>query len=577
MLVLFVLIGCASAPPAPQDGPLYSEAHLDFEAYGRKPTCCTAQGQKIGIASGGERSTAVGKEIADKGGNAVDVAVAAAFALAVERPQSAGLGGGGFLLLKLSEPSVTAFVDFRETAPHSAKRDLFLDGQGKVVPDASVKGPFAVGVPGFVAGFWEIHQKWGKLPWKQCLEPAVRMAREGIVVYPTLAKAIDGEAERFKAAPYTRRIFFKNGTPLKLGDKLVQKDLADTIAAIGERGRDEFYVGKTGERIAEVIKQYGGILTDKDLAHYEVRFRQPIAWQWKGYTFLGAPPPSAGGILEAQMMKVLESFDLPKEAKSSAGYAHLLAEVMKRAYADRSLHIGDPDFYPVPMSKLLSDEHASKIRSDLNLSRATPSSEIAPERMSPETHGTTHLSVLDSAGNAVAATITINGPFGAGIVVPRTGIVLNNEMDDFSVKPGEKNLYGLTGGEANAVQPGKRPVSSMSPTVVLEKGVPILAVGGAGGSRILSNTFQVVLNYLAVFPGDLKKAVFAPRMHHQWVPDKLDLEPGYSETATAWLKSMNNDVRPPPWRAMIQAVGRNPNGTVTAVFDPRDLGGAEAR
>jgi gamma-glutamyltranspeptidase / glutathione hydrolase len=574
---LLLVAGCASAPKSPQDGPAYSEAHLDFGLFKRTNQCCSAQGQKVGIASGGEHASAIGMEIANRGGNAVDIAVATAFALSVERPHSAGLGGGGFMLVKLAEPSVTAFLDFRETAPHKAKRDMYLGADGKVIPDASLKGPFAVGVPGFVAGMFEAHSKWGKLPWKDVLAPAAKLAREGFAVYPALAKAIADRAADFKSVPYTRRIYLKKDQPLAVGDTLVQKDLGDTIEAIGLRGRAEFYAGKTGERLAEVIRQYGGILSEKDLAHYEIRYRQPIAWQWKGYTFLGAPPPSAAGILQAQMLKVLEGFDLEKLSRSPGEYVHLLSEVMKRAYADRSLHIGDPDFHNVPQGRLMSDEYAEKIRGRIDLSRSTPSSEIAPEVIPGETHGTTHVSVLDSQGNAVTSTITINGPFGSGIVVPRTGIILNNEMDDFSIKPGEKNLYGLTGGEANAVAAGKRPVSSMSPTIVLDKGTPVLAVGGAGGSRILSSVTQVALNYLAVYPGDLKKAVFAPRMHHQWVPDRLDLDAGFSPATVQWLKERHHEVSPPAWNARVEAVGRNPNGTITAVFDPRDAGGAQAQ
>ncbi len=575
---LALLVGCSSVPPAPKDGPAYSEAHLDFEAHKTTNACCAAQGQRIGVASGGPLSTAIGMEIAGKGGNAVDVAVATAFALAVERPQSAGIGGGGFMLVKLADPAVTAFMDFRETAPHKATRDMYLGPDGKVVAGASQTGPFAVGVPGFVAGFWEAHTKWGKLPWKDCLKPAAKLARDGFPVYLTLAAGIKEREAQFKAAPYTRRIFFrKDGQPLAVGDKLVQKDLADTIDALAARGRDEFYVGKTGERIVNVVQQMGGLLDAKDLAHYEIRYREPIAWQWKGFTLLSAPPPSAGGILQAQMMKVLESFDLGTLSLASGAYVHLLSEVMKRAYADRAVHIGDPDFFKVPQTKLLSDDHVKEIRADVNLSQNTPSSEIAPITAGPEDHGTTHLSVLDAAGNAVSSTITVNGIFGAGIVAPRTGIVLNNEMDDFSIKPGEKNLYGLTGGEANAVAAGKRPVSSMSPTIVLENGAPILAVGGAGGSRILSAVFQVTLNYLAVYPGDLKKAMFAPRMHNQWVPDQLDLEKGFPETAVTYLNERKHTLKPPGWNAKVAAVAKNPNGTLTAVTDPRDPGGAQAQ
>ena len=562
----------------PQDGPAYSTAHLDFKKWKRTEDCCTASGKEIAISSGGQHSSRIGLEIAKRGGNVIDVAVAVAFALAVERPHSAGLGGGGFMTVYLSEPNKTvSFVDFRETAPHRATRDMFLDDKGNVLPGFSQKGAFSVATPGFVAGMYEIHKKWGKLPWRTVLNPSIILATGGFRVYPSLSEKIQARKAEFARIPYAQSIFLQGSRELRPGQAIYQADLGKTIRAISRGGRDVFYKGWIADRIIRSMAPYGGILEAKDFQHYEVRFREPVQFDWHGYQIYTAPPPSAGGVMIAQMMKVLEPFKLKEVSQKSGGYVHLLAETMKRAYADRSRFVGDPDFVKFPYPSLYSDSYVSDLRSDLNLSKSTPSSEIAPGNGDLDLPGTTHLSVIDSKGNSVSATLTINGSFGSGIVVPETGIVLNNEMDDFSIKPGEKNLYGLTGGEANAIAAGKRPVSSMSPTIVVGSKGPVLALGGAGGSRIISNTFQVMLNFLAVYDQDLKKAVFAPRMHHQWLPDQLDLEPGFPESAVTYLKSLDNQMTEPKWRARISAVGIGAEGSLTAVFDPRDNGGAYAK
>lgn len=577
VVLLILVVACASAPVgAPKEGPAYSLNHLDFKKWNRTQDCCVAEGKKIAISSGGTHASKIGLEIHEKGGNAVDVAVATAFALAVERPHSAGLGGGGFMTISLREPKVQMFVDFRETAPARAKKNMYVY-EGRAMPAFSRNGGLAVATPGFVKGLHEVHEKWGKLPWKDLIAPSVELARKGFEVYPSLSEAMERRRKVLVADPYARRVFLRRWRPMEVGMVLRQIHLSHTLELIAKEGPKAFYDGWISQKIVDAIRPSGGILTRTDLRKYEVKYRKPIRWKWQGYEFLSAPPPSAGGVMMAQMMRVLDSYNLDAQKSRPGGYVHLVSEVMKHAYADRSLHVGDPDFVKVPTQWMMSAERAAEIRKKVNLKKATPAKEISPGTpMEKDLPGTTHLSILDSDGNGISATLTINGPFGSGVVVPRTGIVLNNEMDDFSIKPGTKNLYGLTGGEANAVAPGKRPVSSMSPTLVLEGNTPILAVGAAGGSRIISGVFQTMLNYLVVFPDDLKQSVFAPRLHHQWVPDKLEVEPGFSEVTVGFLKGLGHEMGPPPYPTKVSAVARDGN-TLTAVFEPRDEGGVSAK
>ena len=558
--------------------PFYSEVHLKFAEWNRDSTCCSARGREIAIASHGEQASRAGLQISRAGGNVVDVAIATAFTLAVEHPHSMGLGGGGFLLLHLVEPKPQDFfIDFRETAPRLATREMYLDEKGNVIPEKSTVGAFAVATPGFVAGLYEVHQRWGKLPWKQVLTPAIDLAKKGFVIYPSLAQALKDASRHFEKDPYLKTIFANaKGEVLGMGDRLIQKDLAQTLEKIARDGKHVFYNGALGKEISKFLKERGGFLDLEDLRSYQVRVREPIRGTFRDFEFVTAPPPSAGGILLSQMLGLLEKYPLEADAVQPHEYVHLLSQVMKRGFADRSRYVGDPDFFHEPFQFLYSQAYLQKIQKQLNRDKNTPSSEYTPGDNYALDRGTSHLSVLDRKGNAVSSTLTINDSFGSELAVPGAGFFLNNEMDDFSSKPGEPNVYGLTGGEANAIQPGKRPVSSMMPTIVFRSGVPILVVGGSGGSRIISSVTQVILNDLVLFPFDLKRAVFAPRMHHQWVPDRLDLEGAFLTKTQEELKSKGHTLGAWPFLAKVQAVELDPSGLLIGVFDPRDHGGAEA-
>ena len=579
LLCVLSLLSCQSlTPTAPRpEKAEYSEDHIPLEKWGRSSDCCTAQGGKAAVASGGTYASQAGIEMLKSGGNVVDAAVATAFVLAVERPHSAGLGGGGFMTLYLKgKKPQSQFIDFRETAPEKAHRDMYLDKQGEVIPDLSVIGPLSVATPGFVPGLYEIHKKFGKLPWRKLLTPAVELAFRGFKIYPSLAAHIEEKKECLLKDPQATKILFRDKSPLKEGDTLVQLDLANTLRRIAQNGSKEFKTGKTAQEIVRYMQQNQGILSLNDLKNYRVKYRAPISGQFKGWEMISAPPPSAGGVLILQMLKVLDGFPLEEISQNTPQYTHLLSEVLKRAYADRSHFVGDPEFVQVDFSKLTSDKYIEAIRKNISLTKATPSSEIKGGQLMEDKTHTTHLSVIDTEGNAVASTLTINDIFGSCVVAPGTGIFLNDEMDDFSAKPGASNIYGLTGDKANEIQPLKRPASSMSPTILIKAGVPVLSVGAAGGSRITTSVFQVILNDLFVFPGDLKKAVFAPRLHQQWMPEFLDLEKSYTESTKTYLESIGEKTRLAPWSAITQAVHLESDGKVRAVFDPRDEGGASA-
>jgi len=556
-------------------------AHLPLEQWNRPADCCTATGKKMAIASGGPNSSKAGIEIVEEGGNIIDAAVAVAFALSVERPQSCGVGGGGFMTLHLAkEKNKDQFIDFRETAPRKSTRDMYLDKQGNVIPRLSLDGALSVGTPGFVLGMYEIHKKWGKLSWKKVLQPAIRLAGEGFPVDPTLEGAIERRKEILLKDWYTKNLLFDDkGEGLKRGVLFIQKDFAKTLKQIAEKGPSVFYEGPIAKKISNFIMSRKGILDAKDLKAYKVRYRQPVRGKFKSFTFTSAPPPSAGGVLFVQMLKVLEPFKLKELARNPSEYLHLLAEVMARGYVDRSRYIGDTDFVKTNYKKLMEEAYADKIRKSLNLAMHTPASKLKPGDYLPrEKPNTTHLSLIDDQGNAISSTLTINYTFGSGLAVPGTGIFLNDEMDDFSAKVGEKNIYGLTGEAANAIAPLKRPVSSMTPTIVFQDGKPVMALGGAGGSRIISNVFQVMVNDLILYPWDLHRAMFAPRMHYQWIPDKMYLEKdGFEEAVKKALQRKGHTLEKNPFFARVEAVQRNPNNDeLTAVFDPRTTGGAEA-
>jgi len=571
-LLLFLLLGCASSP----------YPHLPLKEWNRNDNCCQKTGKTWAIASGGTYSSQAGKKILEVGGNGIDAAIATAFALAVERPHSLGIGGGGFgiFYFKGKNPQ-SFFVDFRETAPRKAHRDLYLDSKGEVIPGLSRYGSLAVATPGFVPGLFAIHKRWGKLPWPTLLKPAIELARKGFPIYPSLEKAIQKEKERLFEQKYNIGLFMPHGKVLQEGELLIQKDLSQTLERISKDPGNEIRTGATARKLVSFLKKQGGILEIEDLKSYQPRFQKPMILSWKERKIFMAGPPSAGGILFSQMLGMLS--EDPLSVLSESYYLHLITEVLKRAYADRSSLIGDLPPAEQVFSKALETKRIAHLRKSIDFSRATPAVEIqpAPESKWAESplkdKHTTHLSIVDPEGNAIALTLTINDHFGARLAVPETGIFLNNEMDDFSIKPGVKNLFGLTGGAANEVAPRKRPASSMSPTIVTDSEGPLLVIGGAGGSRITSQVFQVMLNTLDRPQGSLKNALFHPRIHHQWKPDVLEIELGFNPGTLSSLKERGHNLKEPQYKAIIQGVYRNPQHLWEAVFDPRDEGGVEAK
>lgn len=585
-LFLLTSLSCVSQGPASRDvsqapsrESLQTTGHLyeSLAKWSQDSNCCTAKGSKFAVVSGGKNASKAALDVLKKGGNAIDAAVAAGLVLCVERPQSTGIGGGGFMTLRWQGKNY--FIDFRESAPASASKDMFLDAKGDVIPKASQRGGKAVAVPSMIAGFWDMHKKFGKMKWKDLVQPAIDVAgKDGLELLPTLADRIKTNREEIAKDPYLASILLMpDGSAPVAGYKIFQKDLAATLERVANEGPKPFYSGDIAKKIVEHINAHGGKYTVKDLSNYKVKWRQPVTMKYGDFTVVTAPPPSAGGVLIGQMLGMLSTEPLSEQANRPIEYIHLLTEAMKRGYADRSEYAGDPDFVKVPIEKLLSPKYTAKLHSTIDKNHATPSEKIRPLAHFANDNGTSGFSIVDDKGNALSATITINTAFGAMMGVPGTGILLNNEMDDFSVKPGQANAYGLTGADANAIAPGKRPVSSMTPTILLKNGKPVATATGAGGSRIISGVFQVLLHYMVVKPGDIRAAVFAPRLHHQWVPDQLDLEDKWATAEQkADLEKLGHKVTAPAWQPIVHASGLADDGTWTAVYDPRDIGGVAA-
>jgi gamma-glutamyltranspeptidase/glutathione hydrolase len=532
------------------------------------------------VASTDGYASEVGVGILRAGGNAVDAAVATAFALAVVNPEAGNIGGGGFLLLRLADGRAAA-LDFRERAPRAASRDMYLDANGQLT-NASVEGHRAVGVPGTVAGLWEAHRRYGSLPWADLVAPAIRLA-EGLVVRARLARSLAMIGTRLSDFPATARIFLPAGRVLGAGDTLVQRDLAATLRRIQRDGRDGFYAGRTADLFAAEMQRGGGLITRGDLAAYQPAWREPIRFTYRGDTVLSMPPSSSGGVSLAMIAGILEGYDLGELQWHSPRHIHLLTEAFRRAYADRNALLGDPDFVTMPLARLASPEYAAERRATISLGRATPSREIGAGASAPaENPHTTHFSVVDSAGNAVAVTTTINSFYGIRAVVEGAGFLLNNEMDDFSAKPGAPNQFGLVQGEPNAIAPGKRPLSAMTPTIVLTpQGRLHLVLGSPGGSTIITNVFQNLSNVLDFGMG-VQRAVGAPRIHHQHLPDEIGYEPGSLTAETlAALQAMGHTVKVRgspdaayPYIGDIQAILVRADGVREGARDPRRGGAA---
>ncbi|MDJ0906835.1 MAG: gamma-glutamyltransferase [Woeseiaceae bacterium] len=500
-------------------------------------------GQSGMVASQHLVAAEVGAAVLEEGGTAVDAAIATGFALAVTLPRAGNIGGGGFMLVYDAESGATTAIDYREMAPLRATRDMFLDENGDADPELSRNSHLASGVPGTVAGFWMAHRQFGKLPWSRLLEPAIALARDGIVVSRDLAAQLQRRKERNCRNAATCGYFYKDdGAPFGFGESLVQSDLAKTLQLIADEGPDAFYKGAIAEKIVAEMEAGGGLIDMASLAAYKPVVREAISTNYRGYDVVTMPPPSSGGVHVLQMLNVLSHFPVADMGRGSADKIHLLAEVMRLAYADRSKHLGDPDFYEVPVGWLLSDEYAAELSATIDMQRARPSAEVAPG-VPPvhESEDTTHFSVMDAAGNVVANTYTLNGSYGSAISVPGAGFLLNNEMEDFVSKPGTPNMFGLLGGEANAVQALKRPLSSMTPVIVFKDGEPWFATGSPGGARIITAVLQMIVNVID-HGMNIADAKHRPRIHHQWFPDKLTIEVGFGVDTIRLLEERGHTV-----------------------------------
>ena len=489
----------------------------------------------------------VGAAILRQGGNAIDAAVAVGYALAVTHPCCGNLGGGGFMTIHLADGRNT-FINFREKAPLAARADMFLDAQGNPVGDKSLNGYLAAGVPGTVLGLETARREYGTLPRPTLMAPSIRLAEEGFILTRGDVDELDAGTAEFRAQPNVAAIFLHQGAPFKPGERLVQHGLAATLRAVSADGAAVFYHGAIAEAVAAASRANGGLLTPQDFAAYEVTESAPISCHYRGYTIVSAPPPSSGGVAVCEMLQVLEAYPLGTLGFHSSDSVHLMTEAMRYAYRDRNTYLGDPAFVENPIARLLSTHHIESIRARIQPHRATPSSALGNVAAAGEKATTTHYSIVDGKGNAVSVTYTINDDFGAKVIAGDTGFFLNDEMDDFTAKPGAANLFGLVQGKANAIAPGKRPLSSMTPTIVLKDGKPVLVVGTPGGSRIITTVLEIIVNVID-HGMTLQEAVDAPRMHHQWLPDTLAGEPfAFSADTAKSLTQMGYHVVPlEPW------------------------------
>jgi gamma-glutamyltranspeptidase/glutathione hydrolase len=503
------------------------------------------------VVSDSELATKAGMEILDRGGNAVDAAIATALTLAVVDQASSGLGGGGFMIIYDAKDQRAHALDFRETAPEGARADLYARG-GKPVPALSLTGALAVAVPGEVAGLFAAMKRFGTLPAQVLMAPAIRLATEGFPLDASLRYAIERQLSNMRKFPDLGRVFLLKDEVPGEGEIIRQPDLGQTLRAVASQGPDVFYQGWIAQAIAETVKREGGVLTLEDLRHYKPVWREPLIGSYRKRTVITMPPPSSGGVALIQMLNVLEGHQLDKLSHNSATYLQLLAETMKHAFADRAQYLGDPDFVRAPVSTLVSKDYAAWIRGRVSPVKTNPAKFYGLGNFKAEQGGTTHFSVLDRSGNAVACTLTVNTRFGSKILVPKTGIVLNNEMDDFAIHP-SGNVYGLVGNEANALQPKKRPLSSMTPTIILRGDRPELIVGAAGGPRIINATLQTILNALD-FRMAIKEAVDAPRIHHQWMPEELGVEAKLSPETKKSLERRGHAVRERSALGVVQAI-----------------------
>ena len=529
------------------------------------------------VVSAHPLASQAGLDILRSGGNAVDAAVATTFAISVVEPFSAGIGGGGFLLLHQANNSQMKALDFRERAPLKATKNMYLDAQGKVRPNLSIDGYLSVGVPGTVAGLYQVHRQYGKLPWAKVVAPSIKYAQEGFVVTERFVGAVESRKKLILSNQAARQVFTRNGTMYAAGDKLIQRDLAKTLQQIATEPQS-FYTGNIARAIAKDMAKNGGLITLEDLKTYKPIWRTPVCGNFRQSRICSMPPPSSGGVHLLQILNLIGDTDLKAKGWHNPDVLHLMVEAMRIAYADRSEYLGDPDFVKVPVQQLISPEYAAKRRQEIR-ANATPSIKVKPvdkatlERFTKaESPDTSHLTVVDEQRNAVSLTFTINYGFGSGVVTPGTGILLNDEMDDFAAAPGVPNAYGLIGGDANAIAPRKTPLSSMTPTIVTQNNRLKMATGAPGGSTIITTVLQVILGVLA-YDMNAGEAVSAPRIHHQWLPDELRMQPFGLDTATiAELKRRGHQVKQTsPW-GNANAIVVTADGKLDGAADPRGEG-----
>ena len=590
-LALAVLAACSTPPAAPPPAtatPIAAVAPASAAPVAASPTAA-AQAAAAAydfdmdvfhpvvarhgmVATEQELASKIGLDVLKSGGNAVDAAVAIGFALAVALPNAGNVGGGGFMMVYDAKTAKTVAVDFREVGPAAASRDMYLDASGKVIDGKSLYTHYAIGVPGTVAGMTHALQKWGTQPLTKLLRPSIELAEKGYPVSETLAKVLQQETKNMGKWPATKAIYWRNGAPLKAGDRLVQKDLGHSLRLIARDGARAFYEGEIAHKIAADMAKNGNPMTLQDLKNYKVVEREPVRGTYRGYEIVTMPPPSSGGAHLVQILNIMERWPIKDWGLNSANTVHHMAEAMKLAYADRAEYLGDPGFVQIPLSGLTSKKYADALAAQISADKARSAKEIRAGKPQPyESDQTTHYSVVDKAGNMVAVTYTLNTNFGSGIVAPGTGIMLNNEMDDFSAKPGVPNAYGVIGGDANAVAAGKRPLSSMTPTFVLKDGKPWLVTGSPGGPRIITTVLEQIVNGID-FGMNPAEAASQLRFHHQWTPDELRIEKGFSPDTIRLLKDKGQNVVIKPTMGRTQTIQVHGN-ELWGYSDPRNPDG----
>lgn len=545
-----------------QQGEIYSQSDIFHPVFSRNGMVATQEGRATQVALG----------ILKRGGNAIDAAVASSFALAVTLPRAGNIAGGGFMLVHLGKTGETIAIDYREMAPLAASFNMYLNEDEEVDEMLSQSSHQSVGVPGTVAGMAYVLEKYGTLSLKEVIAPAIQLAEEGIIVNEDIEYTLTKGKERLQHWPETAKTYYKpDGSVYSVGERMVFKDLAWSLKEIAEQGPKAFYEGAIAEKLVAEMEKYGGLITLEDLKKYRVAVREPVRGTYRGYDIIGMPPPSSGGIHIIQMLNILEKYPLSYLGPNSADSLHLIAESMKLAFADRSKYLGDPDWWDIPVKGLISKNYADELREKSNRHQVIPSKKIKPENPDPyESDETTHISIMDQFGNVVSNTTTLNFSFGSGIVVKGTGMLLNDEMDNFTAKPGTPNAYGLLGGEANAIQPTKRPLSSMSPMILLKDGKPFLAIGSPGGPRLINAILQVIINVID-HGMNIAEATNVRRIHHQWKPDKLRVEKGFNPDTLRLLAEKGHTITITNSLGSTQSILRKKEG-FNGASDPRRPG-----